>query len=102
MKINQETVDAIMFCKMQCAGDYSDLETLNKIRNAIKDKFGVELSNAEAHVFWSWRSEQHEASFLTYGGNNEAIEWFGKFFNDWYDGDNDEDFVSPYEIKENK
>lgn len=86
---------------MQCAGDYSDLETLNNIRHAVKNKFGVSLSNAEAHVFWCWRSDQYDACFLTCEKDDQIVEWFGKFFNDWHDGDNDEDFIPPYTIKAN-
>ena len=99
----EQTVETIMFGKSGCAGDYSDLATLGQIKNAVNKKWSVKLSNAEAHVFWSWRSEQHDACFLTCGSDDEIVKWFEKYVNDWWQGDDEcDNYLAPYEVKESK
>jgi hypothetical protein len=93
-----------MFGKAGCYGDYSDLETLTNIRYALSSKLDVQISNAEAHNFWRWRSEKYDAGFLVCEGPEAIVEWFETYIIEWWNGDDvDDEFVAPYEMKkENK
>jgi hypothetical protein len=39
----------------------------------------VELSNAEAHDFWRWRSDQYDASFLSMCNEDDIKEYFRRW-----------------------
>jgi|ERR1700722_6072287 len=99
MKINQQTVDAVMFGKAGCHGEYSDYQTLTNVRNAIGKNFNVQLSNTEAHEFWRWRSDKYDANFLVCEDPKTIAEWFEIYIMEWWGGDDQyDDYPAPYEI----
>ena len=91
--INQDVVDAVMFVKSGHSGDYSCRETLLQIRDVLKTRFNVDVSNVEAHVFWKWRSELYDASFLTFENPDDVIKWFMAYCRNTLDNDFE---VMPY------
>ena len=97
--INQRLFDSMAFCQAGCAGDDTDISTLQNIRRVIKNNFGIVLSNTEAHKYWTWHSHDWDAGFLTCGTDEEIVKYFEQYVRDYFKDDY-EDIWYPYE--ENK
>ncbi len=93
-EISQESVERLLFA---CVGDGplddGDMRrNLTRMRNAIQVAFNVTLSLCEVHAFWSWRSEEWDAGFLTMPVDmlKEAECWFPEYLI-WLEDEEDPD-----------
>ena len=88
MNITQKQVDNLFY--QQYGNPTLEFrEDCVKIQEVIKS-INICLSIAECAEFWHWRSSQYDASWLSLDQPDEIIEWFCKFYNDFYD-----DNISP-------
>ena len=46
-------------------GNWGETDDIPRIRKVLRVRMFVELSASEAFTFWSWRSAQYDASWLT-------------------------------------
>jgi hypothetical protein len=76
--ISQKDVDRTFLYTQGC-GNWCEDEDCSRIKKIIKVKLGLDVSISEAYKFWSWRSEQYEASWLSIHSDEEIVEWFVKF-----------------------
>jgi len=52
-----------------------------KIIEAVKEKCGVDITLAEANMFWVWHSEIWSAGFLSLPESDEIAAAFERFLN---------------------
>ena len=97
----QRIVDALGFSALGNNGDYSSLSVLKQEKKYVRGEIGVDLSNAEAHDFWRYRSQQYDASFLSGCRAGEVKEyfydWLAKLAEDRGFTSDDLDDVQPYD-----
>jgi len=90
----QMKADAV-FTSIACerSGGYEALEfadDIATIRRVLKED-GCAVSVSEAAAFWSWRSQQYDATWLVLHDDDEIREWFDKFIehhandDDWFE-----------------
>lgn len=80
MKINQKSVDELLFVGMG-AGPLADYEeSLRRIQSALQVAFDVSLSLNECYMFWEWRSQEWDASFLFAKEGEDLIKEVREFF----------------------
>jgi hypothetical protein len=77
-KLTQAEVDR-HFMYVAGWGNWGEDEDIPRLRKVIHDKLHVNVSAAEAFVFWRWRSDQYDASWLIIGSDDEIVEWFLKY-----------------------
>lgn len=81
MKRTQEQVDRVFLYRAGW-GNWGEQEDLPRLQKVLHDRLHVDVSAAEAYQFWSWRSDQYDASWLAIGSDDEIVEWFLKFVPD--------------------
>lgn len=81
MKYTQEEVDRSFEAYRETK--YHSKADVERIKNVIRDTFGITLSSVQAIEFWSWRSEEWFAGWLIIGPDAEIVRWFTVWM-DWY------------------
>lgn len=77
--ITQNMVDSMYSIRFGHCGEYTNEEVINRIRSVLKCQLNIDISFVEAHNFWTWSSEQYDASFLSVHDDGEIIELFNNF-----------------------
>lgn len=72
----------------------NDYEDCLKIKEIVKQELDIEISAAEAGIFWKWRSNEWDASFLGLRNDpnvmrEEIKDWFMRFYDNFYNDDED-------------
>jgi len=82
---------------VSCATEDSGYEVINysddieRIQKILSERRNIQLSVVEVVLFWNWRSDEFDASWLVVHNEDEVLQWYDKFmenfvqYDDWFE-----------------